>query len=205
MDMNRPIFQGHLLSVYSGESSVRPSARQASPALSLQKFGDHSISTSRSGLTSFLLVLSTWMSWCLTSSLFSQPDSIHTVQDALEHITHPQFVQVSASGSGNTSQRVLIDVLPPVLVLHIDRVLFDATAGGTTKIRKSIQFGPELKIPLGTIFIFLAAAEAENTSCFSYFRHYGTQFPTTLRATALQAPWSTLPSRRVSGWRALYG
>jgi hypothetical protein len=63
-------------------------------------------------------------------------------------------VQISASGLGNASQQVLIEALPPVLVLHLNRVRYDAAAGGITKIGKSIQFAPELEIPLGTIFTF---------------------------------------------------
>ena len=47
-DTNRPIWSSHLLRVYPGESSVRPSSRQTNPTLSLQKAGDHSISISRS-------------------------------------------------------------------------------------------------------------------------------------------------------------
>jgi ubiquitin carboxyl-terminal hydrolase 10 len=62
---------------------------------------------------------------------------------------------------GNASQQVLVNALPPVLVLHLNRVQYDAAAGGITKIGKSIQFGPELKIPLGKrfSFTFLMAAE----------------------------------------------
>jgi len=73
-------------------------------------------------------------------------------------------MQVSASGLGNASQQVLIEALPPVLILHLNRVRYDASAGGITKIGKSIRLAPELEIPLGTIFTFLAAAETENTS-----------------------------------------
>ncbi len=58
---------------------------------------------------------------------------------------------------------MLIEALPPVLVLHLNRVRYDAAAGGITKIKKSIRFGPDLEIPLGTIFTFLAAPETEIT------------------------------------------
>jgi hypothetical protein len=64
---------------------------------------------------------------------------------------------------GNASQQVLIEALPHVLVLHLNRVRYDATVGGIRKIGKFIQFAPELEVPLGTIFTFLAAVEAENT------------------------------------------
>ena len=65
-----------------------------------------------------------------------------------------------ASGLRDARQQI-ISALPPVLVLHLNRVRYDAAAGGLIKIGKSIQFGPDLEIPLGTIFSFLAVAEAE--------------------------------------------
>ena len=50
-------------------------------------------------------------------------------------------------------QHVLIEMLPPVLVLHLRRFRCDAAK---IKIGKHIPFVPELEIPPGTIFIFLA-------------------------------------------------
>ena len=57
---------------------------------------------------------------------------------------------------------MLIEALPPVLVLHLKRFRYDAAAGGVIKIGKPVQFPSQLEIPLGMIFTFLAAAEAEN-------------------------------------------
>jgi hypothetical protein len=68
----------------------------------------------------------------------------------------------------DVSQQMLIEVLPAVLVLHLNRVRYDATAGGLMKIGKSIQFGPELQIPLGTIFSFVAIADAEYFVIWSF-------------------------------------
>jgi ubiquitin carboxyl-terminal hydrolase 10 len=51
---------------------------------------------------------------------------------------------------------VRIEALPPVLVLHLKRFLYDATADGIVKISKPIRFAPELEIPLGTILYFPA-------------------------------------------------
>ena len=68
-DVNRPISLSHLLRVYSEGSSVRPSTPQASPTLSLQKTGDHSISTSRS--VSHPLILFEYMSCLLTSKFIT--------------------------------------------------------------------------------------------------------------------------------------
>ncbi|KAI0261818.1 hypothetical protein BGY98DRAFT_1104340 [Russula aff. rugulosa BPL654] len=59
-----------------------------------------------------------------------QHDSIRTVQDALAYISQPQSgEQISASGFGLASQQVLIEALPPILVLHLDRVRYDVAAG----------------------------------------------------------------------------
>ncbi|KAI0274587.1 hypothetical protein BGY98DRAFT_920575, partial [Russula aff. rugulosa BPL654] len=77
-----------------------------------------------------------------------QPDSVLTVQDALMRVSQSQFMQDGPSGLSDVSQQMLIEALPPVLVLHLNRVRYDATAGGLMKIKKSIQFGPELEIPL---------------------------------------------------------
>ncbi|KAF8470409.1 hypothetical protein DFH94DRAFT_811604 [Russula ochroleuca] len=77
-----------------------------------------------------------------------QPDSVLTIQDALAHISQPQSVEVGPSGSSEASQQVLIEALPPVLVLHLKRFLYDTAARGVVKIGKPVQFTPELEIPL---------------------------------------------------------
>ncbi|KAN0105390.1 putative ubiquitin carboxyl-terminal hydrolase 3 [Russula decolorans] len=97
-----------------------------------------------------------------------QHDSIRTVQDALAPISQSQFVQISASGLGNASQQVLIEALPPVLVLHLNRVRYDAAAGGITKIGKSIQFAPELEISLD-----IMVPNAQRPSGPPHYKLYG--------------------------------
>jgi ubiquitin carboxyl-terminal hydrolase 10 len=76
---------------------------------------------------------------------------VHTVEDALARISQSQPVQVGRLSSGEVSQQVQIEVLPPVLVLHLKRDLYDAVADDVVKISKPVQFTPELEIPLGTI------------------------------------------------------
>jgi hypothetical protein len=58
---------------------------------------------------------------------------------------------------------VLLDALPPVLVLHLERFLYDATVGGVVKVSKPIEFPQELEIPLGSIFSFLSFVLARLT------------------------------------------
>ena len=80
---------------------------------------------------------------------------MHTIDDALARISHLQPVQLGPSGSSEASQQVFIEALPPVLVLHLKRFLYDVNADGIVKITKPIQFAPELEIPLGTKFSFV--------------------------------------------------
>ena len=62
-------------------------------------------------------------------------------------------MQVGQSGSSETSQQVLLEALPPVLVLHLERFLYDVAADSIKNINKPVQFAPELEIPPGTIFL----------------------------------------------------
>ena len=84
--------------------------------------------------------------------ILQKHDSVSNIEDALSRISHLQPVQLGPSGFSEASQQVLIEVLPPVLVLHLKRFLYDVDADSIVKISKQIQFGPELEIPLGTIF-----------------------------------------------------
>jgi hypothetical protein len=81
------------------------------------------------------------------------------------HVFQSQSMQDGTSGLSDARQQMLIEVLPPVLVLHLNRFRYDAAASGITKIGKSIRFESKLEIPPSTIFFtILAAADAKNTS-----------------------------------------
>jgi len=91
-------------------------------------------------------VIETWRSL----QLDIQREQVHTISDALQFISHPQSVQVtSQTRPGVTveaSQQVMIETLPPVLVLHLKRFLYDTQVGGVVKIGKPISFTPDLDI-----------------------------------------------------------
>jgi Ubiquitin carboxyl-terminal hydrolase len=70
-------------------------------------------------------------------------------------------MQDGPSVLSDASQQMLIEALPPVLVLHLKRFQYDAATGSVIKIGKYVHFSPELEIPLGTHFIFTPAAAAE--------------------------------------------
>ena len=62
-------------------------------------------------------------------------------------------MQVGQSSSGKASQQLLLETLPPVLVLHLER---NKAADCVSMIGKVVQFTPELRVPLGTIFSYLS-------------------------------------------------
>ena len=76
-------------------------------------------------------------------------DSVYAIENAVARISHLQPVQLGPSGVGEGSQQVLIETLPPVLVLHLKRFLCDAAADSIVKIGKPVRFAAELEIPLG--------------------------------------------------------
>jgi len=83
----------------------------------------------------------------------AQRDGVGNILDALSYISHPQSVQVtSPTRPGVTieaSQQILIEALPPILVLHLKRFLYDTNANGVVKISKTVEFSPELEIANG--------------------------------------------------------
>ena len=65
-------------------------------------------------------------------------------------------MQLGPLGFSMASQQVLIEVLPPILVLHLKRFLYDAAADSIVKINKPVQFAPELEVPVGMVFILFS-------------------------------------------------
>ena len=94
----------------------------------------------------------------LTFKRFEQHDSVQTIQDSLAHISQPQPLQVGQSGSIEASQQVRIEEFPPILVLHLNRFVYDETTDELVEINKPVHFGPELEIPLGTILLCVSHA-----------------------------------------------
>ena len=88
-------------------------------------------------------------------------------------------MQVGQPSSSGPSRQLLLDSesLPAVLVLHLKRFLYDAVSDGINKISKSIQFAPELEIPLGTILSFVSPVlvKAQNFSWLGLSRNYDTR------------------------------
>jgi ubiquitin carboxyl-terminal hydrolase 10 len=82
-------------------------------------------------------------------------DSVYTIEDGLAQISHLQPVQLYPPSFSEGSQQVLIETLPPVLVLHLKRFLYDVAEDSIVKISKPVKFAPELQISSGMIFTFV--------------------------------------------------
>jgi hypothetical protein len=97
-----------------------------------------------------------------------------------------QPVQLGPSGLSEASQQAL--------VLHLKRLLYGVAADVTVKISKPVQFGPQLEIPLGTLFSFLFPVLARAKDF--------------LVARSVQKSWLPLPeilqSRRHTGSRGCF-
>ncbi|KAK7051081.1 hypothetical protein VNI00_005193 [Paramarasmius palmivorus] len=147
-----------------------------------------------------------------------QAESIHTIEDALSHISHPQPVQMSHPVHPGTtieaSQQVLIDALPPVLVVHLKRFCYDVTVGGVMKVSKQVTFGEELIIPIDILSPTVRGQHRSRYKLFGVIYHHGISASGghytldvlhTNRFTTPQNPWAdrsqqTELSKNREGW-----
>ncbi len=54
----------------------------------------------------------------------------------------------------DATQQVLIEALPPVLILHMKRFLYDIKVGDVVKVGKQVSFSSELDIPPGAFHVY---------------------------------------------------
>ncbi|KAG8437538.1 hypothetical protein GDO86_008302 [Hymenochirus boettgeri] len=83
-----------------------------------------------------------------TLQLDIQSEKIRTVQDALESLVARESVQGYTTKSKQEVEicrRVTLEELPPVLVLHLKRFVFEKT-GGCQKLIKNIEYPVDLEI-----------------------------------------------------------
>ena len=77
-----------------------------------------------------------------------QPDNVTTIEDAIHNMTVPEIMHDYMSPKGvrvEATKQVYLDTLPPVLILHMKRFVFD-NVGGVQKLQKPVQYGAELTI-----------------------------------------------------------
>ncbi|KAI1389452.1 cysteine proteinase [Hypoxylon trugodes] len=76
---------------------------------------------------------------------------VHNIVDALKGLTLPETLHGDFGSprgkDGVATKQVLIESLPPVLILHLKRFQFDAEGTGTVKIWKKVGYPLELELP----------------------------------------------------------
>lgn len=89
-------------------------------------------------------------SFCvLTTCSPVQPDHVLSIEDALVQLTTPESLPDFMTSRGvrtqDASKQVFVEALPPVLLLHLKRFLYDEV-GGVQKSTKKVAYGTELTI-----------------------------------------------------------
>lgn len=79
-----------------------------------------------------------------------QPAHVRTIEDALHNLVVPEVLSDMWSPAKNAyteaTKQVYIETLPPILVVHLKRFLYD-NVGGVQKSHKIIGYGTRLTIP----------------------------------------------------------
>jgi ubiquitin carboxyl-terminal hydrolase 10 len=79
------------------------------------------------------------------------PPNVHTVIDALRHLNEPEIIPGVFSSSRGTNvdatKQVFVESLPPILILHFKRFLYDAVEQKVVKKGKPVGYGTEMTVP----------------------------------------------------------
>ncbi|TBU35523.1 cysteine proteinase [Dichomitus squalens] len=106
-----------------------------------------------------------------------QPENVKTLRDALLHISQPQQVQISIPTRPgallDAQQQVLIEALPPVLILHMKRFLYDTKVGDVVKVGKQVSFASELDVPPEIISQVKRTTQPVKYQLFGVLYHHG--------------------------------
>ncbi|KAG0655586.1 hypothetical protein C6P46_000809 [Rhodotorula mucilaginosa] len=110
-----------------------------------------------------------------------QPDHVLSIEDALLHLTTPESLPDFMSSRGvrtqDASKQVFVDALPPVLLLHLKRFLYDEV-GGVQKSTKKVAYGTELTIDERVMSAPLRAQVGKDGAKYELFGvvyHHGLQ------------------------------
>ncbi len=70
---------------------------------------------------------------------------VNNIVDALKHMTQSENMEFDPQRK--TTKQILIESLPPVLILHLKRFKFDPITNGTVKLWTKIDYPLELELP----------------------------------------------------------
>ncbi|GAA5992661.1 hypothetical protein JCM10908_002712 [Rhodotorula pacifica] len=110
-----------------------------------------------------------------------QPDHVLGIEDALVHLTTPESLPDFMTSRGvrtqDASKQVFVDALPPVLLLHLKRFLYDEV-GGVQKSTKKVAYATELTIDERVMSAPLRAQVGKDGAKYELFGvvyHHGLQ------------------------------
>ncbi|KAF1800109.1 hypothetical protein FB192DRAFT_1449593 [Mucor lusitanicus] len=105
-----------------------------------------------------------------------QPDNVHSIEDAIANMTLPETMHDYTSPKGikvDATKQVYLEGLPPVLILHMKRFVFD-NVGGVQKLSKRVNYGAKLTIDPEWMVPASRPTEPITYQLFGCVYHHGT-------------------------------
>lgn len=105
-----------------------------------------------------------------------QPENVHSIEDAIANMTLPETMHDYTSPKGikvDATKQVYLEVLPPVLILHMKRFVFD-NIGGVQKLSKRVNYGAKLTIDPEWMAPASRPSEPITYTLFGCVYHHGT-------------------------------
>jgi ubiquitin carboxyl-terminal hydrolase 10 len=105
-----------------------------------------------------------------------QPNHVTTIEEALQNLTVAEVISgvhsASTKGLVDATKQVFIETLPPILVLHLKRFVYD-DIGGVQKSSKVVGYGPTLEIPENVISSAKRSEASRRYKLFGVIYHHG--------------------------------